>query len=174
MTIKSGQMDAIVILGAAVWSDGPSPTLRRRTLHGAALWRAGVAPLIIPCGGRGLHPPTEAAAMTDILVRAGVPRSAIAPENRSTTTLENIRFALPILQAHGATRVVIVTDITHGPRAALVARHFGLHTTTSGPSLRGSHPRTLLRQALRELGAYPLYAARLWRRRQSQPKDRED
>lgn len=174
MTIKSGQMDAIVILGAAVWPDGPSPTLSRRTLHGAALWHAGVAPLVIPCGGRGRRPPTEAAAMTDILIKAGVPRSAIVPEDRSTTTLENIRFALPILRVHGATRIVIVTDITHGPRAALVARHFGLHATTSGPPLRGSHPRTLLRQGLRELGAYPLYAARLWQRNRQQPKDRDD
>lgn len=156
------KMDAIVILGAAVWENGPSPTLRRRALHGAALWHAGVAPLIIPCGGVGLYPPSEAAAITALLVQAGVPPRAIVAEDCSTTTLENIRFALPILRDHAATRVVIVTDATHGPRAALVARHFGLQARTSAPPLRGSHPRTFMRQAVRELGAYPLYALRLW------------
>lgn len=168
------QMDAILILGAAVWSDGPSPTLRRRALHGAALWHAGIAPLILPCGGRGRFPPTEAMAITALLIAAGVPPSAIVIEDRSTTTLENIRFALPILRTHGATRVMIVTDITHGPRAALVARHFGLHARTSAPPLRGSDPRSLLRQAVRELGAYPLYAVRLWKlRRASRPHHHE-
>lgn len=170
MKINMQQTDAILILGAAVWADGPSPTLRRRALHGAALWHAGAAPLIVPCGGRGHHPPTEAAAITTLLTSAGVPRSAIVAEDRSTTTLENIRFALPILRAHGATRVVIVTDITHGPRAALVARHFGLQARTSAPALRGSNPRNLLRQAVRELGAYPLYALRLWRRTRPAPQ----
>ena len=156
-------MDAIVILGAAVWPDGPSPTLRRRVLHGAALWHAGVAPIVVVCGGLGRHPPTEAAAMTRILQEAGVPPSAIRQEDRSTSTLENIRFALPLLRQEDARAVVIVTDATHGPRAALVARHFGLRARISAPPLRGGRRRTILRQAIRELGAYPLYAVRLLR-----------
>ncbi len=154
-------MDAIVILGAAVWADGPSPTLRRRALHGAALWQAGVAPWVVACGGLGLHPPTEAAAITDLLLAQGVPRDAILQEDRSTTTLENIRFALPLLRDRGVSRIIIVTDATHGPRALLVARHFRLRARYSAPSLRGSRKRSVLRQALRELGAYPLYAIRL-------------
>ncbi len=70
-------MDAIILLGAAVWRDGPSPTLRRRTLHSAALWHAGTAPIIVVCGGLGRHPPTEAAAMANLLQAAGVPAAAI-------------------------------------------------------------------------------------------------
>ena len=154
-------MDAIVILGAAVWPDGPSPALRRRVLHGTSLWHAGVAPVVVVCGGLGRHPPTEAAAMARLLQDDGVPPEAIRQEDRSTTTLENLRFALPILRAEGLRRVVIVTDATHGPRAALVARHFGLLPQVSAPSLRGARKRGLLRQGLRELGAYPLYALRL-------------
>ena len=156
-------MDAIVILGAAVWADGPSPTLRRRVLHGASLWHAGVAPVIVVCGGLGRHPPTEAAAMTHLLRDVGVPSDAIRQEDRSTSTLENIRFALPLLRQNDLRDVVIVTDATHGPRAALVARHYGLRPRVSAPSLRGGRKRTILRQALRELGAFPLYALRLLR-----------
>lgn len=158
-------MDAIIILGAAVWANGPSPTLRRRVLHGAALWHAGVAPVIVVCGGLGRHPPTEAAAMAHLLTDAGIPTGAIRQEDRSTSTLENIQFALPFLATENLRRIVIVTDATHGPRAALVARHFGLTAQISAPSLRGGRKRSIMRQALREFGAYPLYALRLQRER---------
>ena len=154
-------MDAILILGAAVWANGPSPTLRRRALHGAALWHAGAAQWVVACGGLGRHPPTEAAAIREILLAQGVAQDAILQEDRSTTTLENIRFALPLLKERGLSRIIIVTDATHGPRALLVARHFRLRARHSAPSIRGSRKRSLLRQAMRELGAYPLYAIRL-------------
>ena len=40
-------MTTILILGAAVWRNGPSPTLLRRTRHAAALYhRCGAARLI--------------------------------------------------------------------------------------------------------------------------------
>ncbi len=156
-------MDAIMILGAGVWADGPSPTLTRRAMLGADLWHAGVAPFIVACGGLGRHAPTEAAAIAIILKTQGVPCSAILHEDRSTTTLENIRFSLPLLRQIEARQVAIVTDATHGPRAARVARHFGLKPRVFATSLRGSHTRTVLRQAVRELGAYPLYVLRLQR-----------
>ena len=103
--------------------------------------------------------------MTRLLIDEGVPADAIRQETRSTSTLENIKFALPLLTGPDARHVIIVTDLTHGPRAALVARHFGLIPRVSGPPLRGGRKRSILRQALRELGAYPLYALRLRRER---------
>ncbi len=149
-------MDAILILGAAVWPGGPSPTLRRRTLHAAQLWHTGVAPLIVPCGGLGHHPPTEAAAMAQILTAQGVPDDAIRLEDRSTTTLENIRNARALLSG---TAVVIVTDRYHARRAAMVARHFDLSATLSCPDLA----HISLRQRLREALAIPAYAIKLHR-----------
>lgn len=151
--------DAILILGAANWKTGPSPTLWRRTRHGANLWLAGAAPLIIPCGGLGEHPPTEAAAMAQILRDAGVPDAAIAPEDRSTTTLQNIRFALPILARRRANAVIIVTDRYHARRAAMVAGHFRLDVRVSCPPPASPN----LKAHLREWAALPVYAARLRR-----------
>ena len=155
-------MTATLILGAAVWADGPSPTLRRRTLHAAGLWHAGRATHLVPCGGLGLHPPTEAAAMEALLREAGIPDAAITLEDRSTTTLENIRLALPILERLGTREVLIVTDLPHAPRARLVARRLGLAAASSSPPLRGSRPGQTLRTALREA---PAYAAYWWRLR---------
>jgi uncharacterized SAM-binding protein YcdF (DUF218 family) len=153
-------MKVALILGAAVWPGGtPSPTLARRTLHAASLWHRGEVEALIPCGGLGRHPPTEAEAMHRILLSDGVPPGAIRLEDRSRSTLENIRLALPILSELGATGAVIVTDATHAPRARLIARRLGLPATSSSPSLRGGHLPTTLRQGLREI---PATALALW------------
>ncbi|EAR51230.1 hypothetical protein OG2516_14486 [Oceanicola granulosus HTCC2516] len=153
-------MTAILILGAAVWPHGPSPTLRRRTLHAAGLYHAGRGRLLIPCGGQGRHGPPEAEVMRALLLGAGVPDAAILQERRSTSTWENLLFARPLLAAQGETRVLIVTDRYHVPRARLAARRMGLTAAGAPPPLRGSHVPTQLRQALREVPALVWYAMR--------------
>lgn len=154
-------MRAAVVLGAAVWPGGePSPTLRRRTLHAAALWRAGDVAWLVPCGGAGRHGPAEAHVMRRLLVEAGVPSALIHVEDRSTSTHENLLGARPILAALGATEAVIVTDATHAPRARLIARGLGIPATSSSPSLRAGCWRTIATQALREV---PATALALWR-----------
>lgn len=156
---------AALLLGAAVWPGGePSPTLLRRTRHAARLWHAGEVRWVVACGGTGRHPPSEAEAMRRVLAGEGVPERAIRTEGRSTSTHENILFALPILAALGATRAVIVTDATHAPRARLIARGLGLRATASSPPLRGGRRRTILAQALREIPATGLALWRLARR----------
>jgi vancomycin permeability regulator SanA len=82
-----------IILGAAVWHAGPSPTLRRRTLHASSLYQSGHITSLVLCGGVGQHPPSEATAMQDILLDEGVPIDAMVLEDQLTTTGENIRFA---------------------------------------------------------------------------------
>lgn len=149
-------MTAILVLGAAVWPQGPSPTLLRRSLHAATLWHKGAAPLIIACGGLGKHPPSEAAAIRDILVDAGVPEQAILLEDHSTTTFENIRNALLLLPGR---EVIIVTDSYHGRRANMVAHHFGLRAAIDCPFADGWH----VKQHLREFFARGAYAAKLRR-----------
>lgn len=126
-------MTAIVILGAAVWEDGPSPTLTRRTLHGAKLFREGRGAVVIVCGGLGRFPPTEAEAMALVLKGAGVPEDAIKLEDTSVNTVENIRNALPILRDLGEDDVLIVSDAYHLPRARLIARREGLRVAVSAP-----------------------------------------
>ncbi len=97
--------------------------------------------------------------MTDILTDLGVPPAVITPEDQSTSTLENIRFACPILARHDAQAVAIVTDSYHARRAAMVARHFRLSVTVSCPPSDRLRPKA----HLREWAALPLYAARLRR-----------
>ncbi|MBY4894641.1 YdcF family protein [Rhodobacteraceae bacterium N5(2021)] len=142
-------MTAILILGAAVWRDGPSPTLMRRTLHAATLFHAGRGDVVIPCGGTGQFPPSEAAAMAAILRQAGVPQDAIRLEDTSTNTGENIRNAAAMLG--DARDVLIVSDAFHLPRARLIARREGLRVTTSAPPLKGARLWPQIKGWLREV-----------------------
>ena len=96
--------------------------------------------------------------MRDMLIDAGVPSHAITTEDKSTTTGENIAFALPLLKTR---HVVIVTDWYHGPRARLVARRLGLSAQSVAPSLRGAKPLAQIKATLREIPAYIAYALRL-------------
>lgn len=157
---------AALVLGAAVWPGGiASPTLERRARHAAKLWHEGKVGRIIGCGGVGKLPPSEAQIILDICHNCGVPNDVLHQENQSTTTDENIRFALPILKSLNCSSVVVVTDLYHTPRALLVARGYGLNAKTSSPSLKGAHPLRLLRAILREVPAFLLYTLRLIRRK---------
>lgn len=151
-------MKAIMILGAAVWRDGPSPTLRRRTQHGAALWRAQQNRVVVCCGGLGRHPPSEAEAMRDILLAEGVKAGAIHLEAASRNTAENIALARPILERLNLNEVILVSDWYHLPRARMVARRAGLIATTSALPLHGARIWPQIKGALREIPAFVAYA----------------
>jgi len=148
--MQDDRLTAIVVLGAAVWADGPSPTLARRVAHGARLYHAGRGGAVICCGGLGRFPPTEAAAMADLLRARGVPDNVIHLEDNSTNTRENLRFALPILERLGTDSILIVSDAYHLPRARLIARRLGLHAKGSAPPLKGARLWPQLKGWLRE------------------------
>jgi uncharacterized SAM-binding protein YcdF (DUF218 family) len=146
---------AILLLGAAVRADGrASPTLARRTRWAARLWHAGAGCAIVACGGTGRHPPSEAEVMRSLLTGDGVPEDIIHPETRSTSTAENIAFALPILEDLRLGAVLIVSDAYHLPRAGLIARRAGLDVQTAHPPWRDASIAAQLKGALREGPAF--------------------
>lgn len=149
-----------VILGAAVWADGPSPALRRRALHGAMLLRRGDVDRLVLCGGMGKHAPTEAEAMRVILLAEGVPHTSMMLEDRSTTTGENIRNAAALI---GKTDVTLITDWYHAPRARMIARGAGLAANSASPAIKGAQIWPQTKMALREGPAFLAYALGLKR-----------
>jgi uncharacterized SAM-binding protein YcdF (DUF218 family) len=156
--------DAIVLLGAAVWTGGrPSPTLLRRIKHAAALYHAGAAPVIVGCGGLGNHPPAEADVMKRELIVLGVPESAIRTETRSRNTLENAVFSARILRREKLENILIVSDRYHLPRAVLCFKTLGFSASGSGPgrSVSKTPLNRWLYACLRETAAYPLYLAKM-------------
>jgi uncharacterized SAM-binding protein YcdF (DUF218 family) len=111
LTIDSGEVkaDAIVVLGGGLYA---------RPERAAQLFGEGAAPKIVISGTGD----TEQNAQT--LEKNGVPADAIAMEGRSTSTLENAKFSVPLLRQMGAHRVIIVTSWYHSRRALACFEHF--------------------------------------------------
>lgn len=154
-------MKAIVILGAAMLPDGPSPALIRRARHGAQVRAATRADLVVVCGGPEGTARTEADAMAGVLIEEGVPDRMILRERRSATTFENLAFACPMLAECAVSEIVLVSDGYHLPRARMVARHLGLRATAAPAPWSGRGPLTRARLIAREMLALISYAVRL-------------
>lgn len=86
--------------------------------------RCKVKPILIPSGGRGCDEKlSEAEAMTNYLLAHGIPAEAIAPEDKSATTLENLRFSKALIEKRGgAKRVALVSSNYHVYRCLLYAK----------------------------------------------------
>ena len=67
-----------VIMGAAVWEGGRPSNAMRRRVEGALLSARGIEnPLFLASGGVGNHPPSEAAVMSRLLQKSGIPKKNI-------------------------------------------------------------------------------------------------
>lgn len=117
--------DVIIVLGAAVWENGPSPSLKARIDYAQQLYSAGYAPKLILSGGQGMHGPTEARAMADALIATIAPEHLLL-EEQSTNTYENLRNSKQIMEQYGYRSALIVTDAFHLKRALLIAEDIGL------------------------------------------------
>lgn len=127
--------DAIVVLGGAFSNDPtwPYPSAGGsidRYWHGARLYHAGRAPVVILSGGRHPSRPdnlSEAESGVLFLMDMGVPREALRLDNQSRTTHDHIRYLQPMLAEAGIERLLVVTSATHMRRAEAVFRQAGLN-----------------------------------------------
>jgi uncharacterized SAM-binding protein YcdF (DUF218 family) len=99
--------------------------LTRRLDLGIRLYLAGAAPLLLLSGG-GTGPVPEAELMRRMALARGVPDAALLVEPSSRDTVNNAREAARLLRVRGGGKVVLVSDRSHLPRAALVFRLAGL------------------------------------------------
>ena len=149
--------DAIVVLGAAVWpGERPSPALRRRIDRGVELWQAGVAPLLVPTGGVGRYPPSEAEVMARVAREAGVPADALVLESRATSTLTNAAYVAALAGERGWRSVGVVSEPYHVLRAGWMFRDRGLEVQMACAAW-GPEPSWRVYQTLREVGGLLTY-----------------
>ena len=152
-----------VILGTQVLSDGrPSRTLEARVWHAAGLYKEGRVGLLVPTGGLGDHPPSEAEVMARILREAGVPEDAVLLEERALNTWDSARLVAGMADKLGVRSVVVVTDPLHCVRTVAAFRKAGLmawaEPVYSSPMWRGEWLRR--GQLVREIGALAWYRIR--------------
>lgn len=150
----TGDSQAIIVLGAQVYSDGtPSPQLELRLEAALAAWQQGPQPVIV-CGAQGTNEPApEGQVMRAWLISRGVPESQIQADVTSRNTEENLQNALALLPP-GATAVTVVTSDYHLPRALVIARDLGLQPNGIGSPCK---PEYWVKNHFREVLAWGKY-----------------
>jgi uncharacterized SAM-binding protein YcdF (DUF218 family) len=121
------KLDAVIVLGAAIYRDKPSPVFAARLDYARDLWLAKRAPVVIVTGGVGEGEKlSEAEVGRNYLVTSGLGSEAILVEPASRTTFENVCNAATLAQHAGLTKLAIVSDPLHLRRALVLAGDAGL------------------------------------------------
>lgn len=108
--------------------------------------------LLLSGGGRGREP--EAVLMRRMAAARGIPAAAVLIEPHSRDTLGNARETSRLLRARGWRRIVLVSDRTHLPRAALLFRLAGIEVA-GRCGVGAASSAMAIAAALREAAAWP-------------------
>jgi uncharacterized SAM-binding protein YcdF (DUF218 family) len=122
--------DYLVILGAGLRGEVPSTALYQRLYASLEYVKYNPKIKIIVSGGKGSGESiTEAEAMKRFLINHGVEGDKIIKEEKSTSTLENLKFTTEVLKKMDKSEnieVTIVTNNFHMFRAKFLAKREGL------------------------------------------------
>lgn len=136
-------VDCIIVLGAGIWGDEPSPMLEDRLLEGINLYKNNVSSKIIMSGDHGTKEYDEVNVMKKFAIENGVPSEDIFMDHAGFSTYESLYRAKEIFEAK---KVVIVTQKYHLYRALYIAKQLGIEAYGVG-----SDPRKYVGEAYREM-----------------------
>lgn len=153
-------VDYLVVLGAKVRESGPSVSLWDRIYAAADYLKAHPDTVAIVSGGQGEDEPiTEALSMRDELVKLGIPESRIWMEDKATSTDENLRFSLDLIEEKTGTRphtLGVLSSEYHLWRSGLMAKKLGIDFV--GIPAKTSKLTQLINHAMREVaGVWHFY-----------------
>lgn len=126
--------EVIVVLGCKVSGKKPVRMLKARLDAAYEVLQKNKNVKCIVSGGQGSNEIiSEAEAMRNYLVEdKGISSDRVIMEDKSTTTYENIKFSLAIMDKLGLEhRMTIVTDGFHEYRAGLIAKAQGVKEVTA-------------------------------------------
>lgn len=130
---KLEDIDCIIILGAGIWGDKPSPMLEDRLLQGIELYNNKVSTKIIMSGDHGREEYDEVNIMKEFAIEKGVPSENIFMDHAGFSTYESIYRAKEIFEAD---KIVIVTQKYHLYRALHIANSLGIEAYGVGADPR--------------------------------------
>jgi vancomycin permeability regulator SanA len=137
--IYSGEktFDYAVVLGAAVKGDKPFPVLKARIEKARELYEKKIVRKILLTGGAAPGEKSEARVSFDYLLRAGVPEKDLIPEEKTTSTFEQIKFLRKLSEGKSVT-FIVVSDAFHLRRVQAMAKFLRVPvaTVSSGAALR--------------------------------------
>lgn len=93
-----------------------------RVGQAAALYKQGLAPLVLLSGGEQLMGISVPELLRRQALAHGVPASALLYESSSTSTAEQARFLRPLLEGRGVRRAIVLTSSYHTRRTRLLFR----------------------------------------------------
>ena len=135
--------DCIIVLGAGIWGDKPSPMLQDRLDEAIKLYEEGIAPKIIMSGDNGREGYDEVNVMKDYAINKGIPSEDIFMDHAGFSTYESIYRAKEVFKVEKA---IIVTQKYHLYRALHIGNKLGINVTGVG-----ADPRKYSGQIFREL-----------------------
>lgn len=149
----AAKSDCIIVLGAAIEGENPSPVFAERIRHGIQLYEKGYATKLIFTGGCGDGQKySESGIAAFVAMQRGVPASDIHTEEKSRTTKQNFSEAVRIMKAHNLKSAIIVSDPLHMKRSMMMADDLGISAVSSPtPTTRYRSLRTKLGFLVREL-----------------------
>lgn len=122
----------IVVLGAGLHGNTPSRSLHQRILTAEKYLKAHPDALCIVSGGQGSgEDMTEAQCMKERLTALGISADRIWMEDKSTSTEENLRFSLKLLEEKTGAKprmLGIISSEYHLFRAGLYAKSCGVES----------------------------------------------
>lgn len=147
----------LIVLGAGLINGTKVSTLLANRINASINYakkvkkKTGNWPKIIMSGGQGPDEElSEAAAMAEYAIKAGIPREIIILENQSTTTLENMTFSKKIIKKDTKTKPYtckFFSNNYHIFRAAILAKKANLSANGVGAPTRLYYlPNALLRE----------------------------
>ena len=136
-------VDCILILGAGIWGDSPSPMLEDRLLQGISLYKNGVSSKIIMSGDHGSEEYDEVNVMKQFAIDREVKSEDIFMDHAGFSTYESIYRAKDVFEAK---KIIIITQKYHMYRALYIAEQLGVEAYGVN-----SDPRTYAGQSMREL-----------------------
>ena len=135
-------IDCILVLGAGIWGDKPSPMLEDRLLQAISLYKNNVASKIIMSGDHGQDEYDEVNIMKSFAIEHGIPSEAIFMDHAGFSSYESVYRAKEIFQAK---KIVIVTQEYHLYRSIYIANQLGVEAYGVG-----SDPRQYVGAVYRE------------------------
>ncbi len=123
LAAELSDVDCILVLGAGVRENGPSPMLQDRIDTGVSLYHLGSSSKMIMSGDHGRVDYDEVNVMKDVAISSGVPSQDIFMDHAGFSTYESLYRAKEIF---GVKKIVIVTQRYHLYRALYIARELGI------------------------------------------------
>ena len=136
-------VDCIIVLGAGIWGNSPSPMLEDRLNEAIALYNENVSAKIVVSGDHGKVDYDEVNVMKNYAIEKGVPSENIFMDHAGFSSYESI---YRVKEIFGAKKIVVVTQKYHLFRALYIANQLDIEAYGVN-----SDPRRYVGAAYREL-----------------------